>query len=244
MKILTWNLGYWQHSSHHDEAWDYLCNDIKPDMAFLQEVKPPSWVPHRTLSFEEITRGWGTAIFAPSLPLSKKVFSLYPGRVASASIVLNKNLSLFVASIHAPIIKSRVFPHLANIFTELELYHASNSAIIGGDLNSARLCEKVWPGHGHGPFFERIDRGNRWVDCCRQFHPTEIQTFFRDTCVNPFQDDHLFVSCDLGNRVRASDVINNELTRRVSDHIPLVAEVDLSCDFTNEPSNNALEPTA
>jgi len=232
MKVLTWNLGYWQHSSHHDEAWDYLCNDIKPDLAFLQEVKPPSWVPHHALLFEEITRGWGTAIFAPSLTLSKVGFSLYPGRVAAASIILNKNLSLFVASIHAPIIDGRVFPHLANIFAEFESSHASNSAVIGGDLNSARLAEKVWPGYGHGPFFEQIDRGDRWVDCCRQFHPTEIQTFFRDTCVNPFQDDHIFVSCDLRDRVRASDVINNELTRSVSDHIPLVAELDLSCDVT------------
>ena len=57
MKILTWNLGYWQHSSLHDEAWDYLCNDIKPDMAVLQEVKPPSWVPHHAVLFEEIRRG-------------------------------------------------------------------------------------------------------------------------------------------------------------------------------------------
>ncbi|HHT9145643.1 MAG: hypothetical protein Q7J76_10005 [Candidatus Brocadiaceae bacterium] len=106
MKILTWNLGYWQHSSLHDEAWDYLFNDIKPDTAFLQEVKLPSWIPHHALLFEIITHGWGTAIFDPSLTLSTKDFSLYPGRVASASIALNKNLSLFVASIHAPIINN------------------------------------------------------------------------------------------------------------------------------------------
>lgn len=227
MKILTWNLGYWQHSSLHDEAWNYLCNDIKPDIAFLQEVKPPSCIPHHALLFEKVTRGWGTAIFAPSLTLSKKDFSLYPGRVAAASIVLNKNLSLFVASIHAPIINNRVFPHLAKIFVELESYHACNSVVVGGDLNSARLAEKVWPGNGHGPFFEQIDRGHRWVDCCRKFHPIEIQTFFRANCFNPFQDDHIFVSCDLGNRVKVANVINNELTRRVSDHIPLVVEMDL-----------------
>jgi len=227
MKILTWNLGYWQYSRHHDEAWEYLCDDIRPDFAFLQEVKPPSWVPNHTVLFEEIYRGWGTAIFAPSLSLSKEGVSLYPGRVAAASIILKENLSLFVGSIHAPIIKDRVFPHLANIFAELESHHACKSAIIGGDLNSARLAEEVWPGHGHGPFFERIDKGDRWVDCCRKFHPTEIQTFFRDNCFHPFQDDHIFVSCDLENCVMASDVINNELTRRVSDHIPLVVELDL-----------------
>jgi endonuclease/exonuclease/phosphatase family metal-dependent hydrolase len=226
MKILTWNLGYWQHSSLHNEAWNYLCNDIKPDIAFLQEVRPPSWIPHHTLLFEKITHGWGTALFAPSLTLQKKDFSLYPGRVVAASIVLDKNLPLFVASIHAPIINDRVFPHLAKIFAELESNHACNS-VVGGDLNSARLAEKVWPGNGHGPFFEQIDRGDRWVDCCRKFHPTEIQTFFRADCFNPFQDDHIFTSCDLENRVRAANVINNELTRRVSDHIPLVVEIDL-----------------
>ncbi len=41
MKILIWNLGYWQHSKYHDEAWNYLCNDLRPDLALLQEVRPP-----------------------------------------------------------------------------------------------------------------------------------------------------------------------------------------------------------
>ena len=232
MKILTWNLGYWHHTLHHDEAWDYLCNGINPDLAFLQEVKPPSWLPVHALLFEEITRGWGTAIFAPSLTLSRVDFSLYPGRVAAASIILNNNLSLFAASIHAPIIADRVFPHLANIFAEPELPRASGSAVVGGDLNSAHLAEQVWPGYGHGPFFDQINRGDRWADCYRKFHPTEIQTFFRDKGAHPFQDDHIFVSRDLRDCVKACDVINNELTHRVSDHIPLVAELDLPRDVT------------
>lgn len=227
MKILTWNLGYWQHSSLHDEAWNYLCNDINPDIAFLQEVRPPSWIPHQGLLFKEYTRGWGTALFAPSLTLQEKDFSLHPGRVVAASIILGKGLPLFVASIHAPIINDRVFPHLNEIFAELESHLTSISGVVGGDLNSARLAEKVWPGYGHGPFFEHIDRGDLWVDCYRKSHPTEVQTFFRANSSNPFQDDHIFSSCDLGDRVRAADVINNELTRRVSDHIPLVIEIDL-----------------
>lgn len=230
-------MGYWQHSSYHDEAWDYLCNHLKPDLALLQEVKPPSWVASNTLFLQEITKGWGTAIYSPMLPLSHRAFSLYPGRVAAASTMLSKGDSLFIASIHAPIIDGRVFPHLANIFTELESNHDSSTAVVGGDLNSARLAEKVWPGYGHGPFFERIDRGDCWVDCCRQFHLTEIQTFFRNTCSHPFQDDHIFVRCDLRNRIKGCNVVNNELTRRVSDHIPLVAELDLSWDVAKEPFN-------
>ncbi|MBM4309172.1 MAG: hypothetical protein FJ115_14290 [Deltaproteobacteria bacterium] len=235
MKIVTWNLGYWLHSFSHHEAWAYLCNEIKPDLAFLQEVKPPAWVPRHTLIFEEINRGWGTAIYAPSLILSKKLFSLYPGRVAAASIVFNKSLSIFVASIHAPIIKNRVFPHLDNIFKELESCHASNSVIVGGDLNSARLAEKVWPGHGHGPFFRRIDQGDSWVDCCRKFNAEEIQTFFWNKSKHPFQDDHIFVSRDLSDSIRSCTVLNNDLTRSLSDHIPLIAELELDSVADRDP---------
>ena len=147
MKVLTWNLGYWQFSRHHDKAWSYLCNDIKPDLALLQEVKPPPWISPDDLVFEEIRAGWGTAIYSPSLVLSKGLFQIYPGRVAVATTTLNDELTLFVASIHAPIIENRVFPHLTNIFSELESIQSGPSALIGGDLNSARLAEKVWPGY-------------------------------------------------------------------------------------------------
>jgi endonuclease/exonuclease/phosphatase family metal-dependent hydrolase len=231
MKILTWNLGFWQYSSKHDQAWDYLCNNIKPDLALLQEVKPPSWLPPNNFIFHEITRGWGTAIYSPSIPLSRENFSLYPGRVVLATATLDHNVPLFFASIHAPIINGRVFPHLDNIFVELESKRQTRTTVIGGDLNSARLAEKVWPGHGHGQFFDRIDSGDPWTDCYRKFNTSEIQTFFRDSSLHLFQDDHLFVSRDLSNRIRSCNVIDNDLTRSVSDHIPLIAELDLSCTF-------------
>ena len=228
MKILTWNLAYWQFSSHHPGAWDFLCNEIKPDFALLQEVKPPPWVDRDALIFEEITRGWGTAIYCPHLVLSKETIPLFPGRIAAGSLNWGADMTLFVASIHAPIIKGRVFPHLVNIFSELEMRLDSQTMIVGGDLNSARLAEKVWPGNGHGPFFERIDKGDRWIDCCRQFNAEEIQTFFRKGSLNPFQDDHVFVSPDLAPHLRSCAVINNDVTRKLSDHVPVVAELDIT----------------
>ena len=227
MRVLTWNLGFWLHRSSHEDAWRYVCDQLQPDLAFLQEVKVPSWVPPENVLFEEITQQRATAIYAPSLPLSKKAFSLYQGRVVAADVTVNRERSLFAASIHAPIINGRVFPHLAKIFAELESTRDGHSAVIGGDLNSARLAETVWPGYGHGSFFERIDSGDVWIDCCRRFHSMEIQTFFGKPGSHPFQDDHLFVSRDLAPHIRSCDVIKNELTRRVSDHIPLVTELDL-----------------
>ena len=194
----------------------------------MQEVKPPSSLPQHTIIFEENYQGWGTAIYAPAFALSADFFSVYPKRVVAATIMFN-GWTLLIVSIHAPIINGRVFPHLNNIFAELESKQYGRSTIVGGDLNTARLAEKVWPKHGHGPFFERIDSGNPWIDCCRQFHPEEIQTFFRDTCANPFQDDHIFISNDLSDCLKSCDVINNDITRNLSDHIPLIAELDLSC---------------
>lgn len=96
--------------------------------------------------------------------------------------------------------------------------------IVGGDLNTARLCEKVWP--GHGPFFERLS-DSIFFDCFQKFHEKEEQTFFRKGSKNPFQDDHIFVSKNLAEKVKTCYVLNNENTRNLSDHIPIICEIDI-----------------
>ena len=141
---------------------------------------------------------------------------------AALTMVADKRMA--VVSLHGPIIGGRVFPYLSEMFDEVERLVRNMSFIVGGDLNSARLAEKVWPGHGHGPFFEWL-AGSVFFDCCRKFHNTEQQTYFRRNSRHLFQDDHLFVSHDLAGNVRSCDVLNNETTRSLSDHIPLVMEV-------------------
>jgi exonuclease III len=112
---------------------------------------------------------------------------------------------------------------MAEIFDELEKKFAGHAAILGGDLNTARLAEKIWPKYGHGPFFERFESGP-FFDCHRKFNPEEVQTFFRASQIHPIQDDHLFASRDLEERLESCTVIKNPETRRFSDHIPLIAE--------------------
>lgn len=53
MKVLTWNLGYWQHRAHHAEAWSYLRNTIRPDIALLQEVCCPNLGPDENIVFKK-----------------------------------------------------------------------------------------------------------------------------------------------------------------------------------------------
>lgn len=224
MRVLTWNMGFWLFQRHHEMAWDYLRSDLKPAIALLQEVNPTQLLPDEHLVFKEIHNGWGTAVYARGIDLREMQFSQYPGRIAGAIAKIDGIGDLYVASIHAPIIKSRVFPHLDHIMNEVEELFAGRTAVVGGDLNTARLAEKVWPGHAHGPFFDRMEAGP-FVDCCRRFHQSEIQTFFHPNSAHPFQDDHLFASPDLAEKLTSCDAVLTDITKKVSDHIPLAMEL-------------------
>jgi hypothetical protein len=47
MRIVTWNMDYWQHHAVHAEAWHWLLDELDPDLALLQECVPPDWVRER-----------------------------------------------------------------------------------------------------------------------------------------------------------------------------------------------------
>jgi len=227
MKVVSWNLGFWQHRSKHNEAWEYLREEIKPDLALLQEVIINEIQPDEKIILNKIHGNWGTALCTKKLSLETVEFdSNYPNRVALGSTKSPKGFEVIAASIHAPIVNNRVFPHLDKIFDELKEVLNCRTFIVGGDLNSARLCEKVWPGYGHGPFFKKLSE-SIFFDCFRKFHEKEEQTFFRKGCKRPFQDDHLFVSKNLADKVESCYVLNNEITKSLSDHIPIICEIDI-----------------
>lgn len=177
--IVSWNMGYWQYRTEHSDAWKFLRDYISPNMALLQETRPPSLESNERIILGEIHQGWGTAIYLRDLqPNSVLEFDRYPNRTVVTSVHLPSSKVVFLVSIHAPIINGRVFPYLTEIFNNIEGELAEKSCIVGGDLNSARLAEKAWPNYGHGPFFERLDQS--WlVDCRKKFYLEEIQTVFR-----------------------------------------------------------------
>lgn len=226
MKVVTWNLGYWQHRQMHEKAWDYLKEQLKPDLALLQEVKQIK-KGNENLLFKKIHQNWGTAIYARNMPLKEiTVESKHNDRLIAALVEHKQGKKIAAVSVHAPIIGGRVFPHLEEIFQGIETIVCEKTFIVGGDLNTARLAEKVWPKHGHGIFFEKLER-SIFFDCHHKFHDREEQTFFRKGSKYEFQDDHLFVSRDLADCVKSCHALNNEITRSVSDHIPIVAEIEM-----------------
>ena len=227
IKVVSWNLGFWQYRKHHYDAWDYLRNVIKPDIAFLQETQAPKIAEDEEFVFREVHQSWGTAIYCRGIRVIREIIMpRYSERIAAAEVELGQNKSVFIASIHAPIIRNRVFPHMDNIFTDIETTFSDNPSLIGGDLNSARLAEMTWPGFGHAPFFARVD-ASRFEDIRKRFYQDEIQTVFRPNQSTPFQDDHIFISRNLSGNVSSYSILNNEFTRTVSDHIPVVIEMQV-----------------
>jgi hypothetical protein len=69
MRLVTWNMGYWGHSRAHAAAWHWLLEELRPDIALLQECVPPIWAYEQgTLRFERAfpdnkRQRWGTALF-------------------------------------------------------------------------------------------------------------------------------------------------------------------------------------
>lgn len=83
MKVLTWNLGYWQHQAYNAEAWAYLLNVIRPDIALLQEVCCPCLGPDASIVFKEVTRRWVAAVYVKGSALEEITVKEQPNRVAA-----------------------------------------------------------------------------------------------------------------------------------------------------------------
>lgn len=74
MRIVSWNmvLADRTRSGHrpHDQAWHYLLG-LGPDLAFVQEALPTTWVRSEGTLIRGPFSQWGSAIFSPRYPLER-----------------------------------------------------------------------------------------------------------------------------------------------------------------------------
>src|SRR5947208_3083392 len=118
MKIVTWNMARRRSRA----AWNYLLNEINPDIAFLQEVLPiPPLLQDEHLIHECIgeTRNWGSAIYTSNLPIRPLKIDPYTCWVMAGEIKFSNSVEVVAVSVHAQIIKQTVFPHLKEIFERI-----------------------------------------------------------------------------------------------------------------------------
>lgn len=217
----------------HAEAWEFLLA-LEPDVALLQEtVLPPSIDRRYETRFTQAWDGkpWGSAILARNCELSTVWKDNTRGAVHLATCTGSPLGVLSIATIHARIIHGRVIPALTATFEDL-VPQLDKRFLVGGDLNTARAAHLAWPKYGHGEFWDRIDR---WQlhECFHLNTGLERQSYWREwhrnktpSIGNTLQDDHVFVDEETSRLVRRTVIWDTRRVRELSDHGPLVVDLN------------------
>lgn len=215
MIVVAWNMG----RRHRAAAWRYLLDDLKPDLALIQEASlPPDGSQRGNVLHGRAyaAHTWGSAIYVREgsvreLPLPAE----HRGWLMAAEIEVPGAEPMVAISVHARILDGYVRPNLDRAFEAVEPLLRERSFVLGGDLNLSRKYDTVYGTSHHTEFLDGLaTRG--FFDCVRKFHPQEQRTFWGRT-KHDYQNDHLFVSDDLAARVDGCAIVD----RAQSDHSPL-----------------------
>jgi hypothetical protein len=251
MRVISWNMGLarGRRSATHDQAWHYLLG-LGPDLAFVQEALPPTWIRGEGALIQGPFKQWGSAIFSPRYPLER--FSLAKESnlrslgeyLAFAVASLPDGSDALVASVHARAARATAAqlgsldpddvarpssdgPMVNDVvFVGLhELSQGWSSFLVAGDWNTARHQGGDRASKAGAEFFDRVSDGG-WFDCVWDKLGEEVKTWFREGD-KLIQDDHAFCDQGLGLRlkhVRAPDDAPTFLG--LSDHAPLILDFD------------------
>jgi hypothetical protein len=129
MRVVTWNMAFRSHGQHHDRAWHWVFDELRPAVFLCQEAVPPDWVRReRTVIWERAyptgRATWGTGLVTNMSCSPARVSSLdawfdalpkcLPGEalpagihradgwIACAHVDLPRLGSTLVASVHSP----------------------------------------------------------------------------------------------------------------------------------------------
>lgn len=223
MKFCTWNM------RRNKKSWEWLVNGLDPDIALLQESTPPHHLSssnHFIWKLIGDTRRWGSGVYVKNLPVKGIPLKTFGGWVTAAEVRLNNNIDLTVISLHAQIVDGYSITTLHHILSDLTpLIDGAENILLGGDFNAGLLWDAMQKYPTHKIMFQRVEAFGL-TNCHRLFHETEERTF-RNKSDKDWHIDHLFISTGLAKRVKSCDILENEETRRLSDHNPTVMVMDL-----------------
>lgn len=227
MRVVSWNLGHnsGEYAARHAEAWRFLIEELNPDVTLVQEAVPPVEL-DRSLVFAKpwARRPWGSAVVAARGRIHKGFTDTSRGPVAVAEL----DDGTIAVSIHARIVQGRTIPALRKTMQSLMPRLENRRFFVGGDLNTARAAEVIWPGNEHLEFFESLT-GMGLYDCHWELNGnTEKQSFWGHVSPHALQLDHLFVDLATGRdgRVSRCQILDGPEISELSDHGPVVADID------------------
>jgi exonuclease III len=239
MKIVTWNMDFWKRSAQQRKSgWNYLWEAINPDVAILQEIVPPEE------SFEDFSviyheldkkRRWGTSVISKHR-ISKEIHfnNYYPGSsgLIVAEIKLSDSFTLTVVSINGLIDQegyaTTTMHHILSDLTSTLHKTYGRNVILGGDFNVSEQWDKKYKNRDpmHKFVFDRLENFGL-INCTKKFFNAHVQTHSHSRSTFEWQNDYIFVSENMIDKVIDCKVINESEVKDFSDHFPVIIELEL-----------------
>ena len=232
MRYVSWNMGCspqmaTRYRKVHADAWGYLIETLRPDVALVQEalLASEAVVGRRGRLFWSQTRGTdsATAIYVREGLEAKAIQLTSAGSYVAAIELETVSGSQLVVSVHVGPPNYRT--HLTSLADDLSRAVVGKHFVVGGDLNAARHLDVVQKGRWFTKYFDNLaSRG--FHDCHWSCHGKEVQSFWGPQAKNPYQCDHLFVDGITAGRVVACDVLELPTNPAFSDHSPILLKLD------------------
>lgn len=224
MRVVTWNMGCSppgaRYRRTHAQAWRYLWDELRPDIALVQEalLDLPAWVQPACCSQRprSVGRNAGNVVLARGITAREIAIGAEGCCIASAEVE-GRSGSFVVASVHVSTRRTQKL-FLRSLIDALVPVLAGKRFVVGGDFNAAREYSES----AYGWFFDDLaSRG--FHDCHRAIHRREVTSFWGHQAPKAgIQDDHLFIDAASASSVLSCEVVDNSEVRRLSDHGPLV----------------------
>jgi endonuclease/exonuclease/phosphatase family metal-dependent hydrolase len=225
-RFVSWNMGCGPGSTYrttHDSAWRYLLDALSPDVALVQEA---------LLSAEDRVRPFGSIVWSKKRPRDSGTGIFVRGGVDFSQVEISIDgsyaaaIRLAVRGVPTEVVSVHVGPESRANLEALRRWLVDhvlpdNPFVVGGDLNSSRSFAP-W----HSAYLTELSTLGLH-DCHWSLHKKESPSFWgRQSAKARYQDDHFFTSHSLGVFARVCTVVDNEDTRRLSDHGPLTLELE------------------
>src|SRR5262249_29860909 len=120
LRIATWNMGHWQQRAASGEAWRYLLEEVRPDVALVQEAVPPETLGEGVRVLWEPVPGrggWGTGVASRGLSLQRFPLETvsHPGAVVVAEVGLPDGSEVTAVSLYGLLEYSRGRPRSGRV---------------------------------------------------------------------------------------------------------------------------------
>ena len=238
LKLASWNMAHWSHAKHGEEAWQFFTGELDSEILLFQEAFPTdSVIDSGQCLWRPIggSRNWGSGIYSGKYHVRRyPVDSNFAGAVEVAEVDISDDFKPIVISLYGLLEKilntSYAIPNLHRIFSDLtgilEGGDTKHRVILGGDLNASVQVDESISGNPHRVLFDRI-REFGLVNCFDRFFDDFVQTHRHGRSDKPWQNDYFFISRKLEKHLVDCRVIDNEAVRKLSDHNPVVIELDV-----------------